>query len=93
MGLALVGMAAIVGLAAATVGCAGAELGAIGVLVAIGVVAAAATGMIVSAQGASIVVVHPHSVAEYVTVVLDMGVVGRASTPQVVVLWQAHSSS
>lgn len=75
-GVVAMGATGIAGLAAT---------GAIGVFVAAGAGAAGttdgatgATGMTVSAQGASIVFVHPHSSALYVTVVVDIGVVGRA---------------
>lgn len=67
----------------------GATLGAAGVFVA---EATGATGMTVSAHGASTVVVQPHSAAEYVTVVIDV-LVGTAEAGQEEVWWQPHISS
>lgn len=50
------------------------------------------TGIAVSAQGASTVLVQPHSFSEYVTVVVDMDV-GNADAEQELVWWHAQESS
>lgn len=71
-------------------GGAGAVVGATGTLVAGAIVAA--MGITVSAAGASIVVVQPHSTAEYVTVVMEVAV-GTSDGGQVLVWWQPQSSS
>lgn len=51
-----------------------------------------ATGITVSAHGASTVVVHPHAGSEYVTVVVDRDL-GTAVAAQEEVWWQPQDSS